>query len=280
MQPSGVQLYLAELCRAHIPVLNSLIQSYRLATYDYFPYELAPWDIPFWGVEHDGGSANVTLVSYREWDGKPMFLGSFAALATGTPRDPPTVYQLIQAADLRGQLASAPSPGEIEVLDAMNFMERGDYSGGVRRITTAIEVIVEAVVGETVERAEGQPAATKFMERTRTNFLLRVKKYEELSKRKLTDGQRKNLDSIRKLRHRIVHQGYRITPGERGMAQQRVDMGCWLFNWFENEPTRIKIREKRVVYRSLGRDLAHGFFRGEITADGVVVSPPISAEAT
>jgi len=163
----------------------------------------------------------------------------------------------------------------MELLDAMNFMERGDYSGGVRRITTAIEVIVEAVVGAAVERAEGKPATVKFIERTRTNFPSRVKKYEELSKRKLTEGQSKSLKSIRNLRHRIVHQGYRITSGERGMAQQCVDTGRWLFNWFENEPTRIKIREKRIAYRSLGRDISYGPFRGEITPDGVVISPPI-----
>jgi hypothetical protein len=35
------RLYLAELCRAHIPVVNKLIQAYRLATYDYFPYEVS-----------------------------------------------------------------------------------------------------------------------------------------------------------------------------------------------------------------------------------------------
>lgn len=32
------RIYLAELCRAHIPVINRLVQSYRLATYDYFAY--------------------------------------------------------------------------------------------------------------------------------------------------------------------------------------------------------------------------------------------------
>ena len=34
--------YRASLCEAHIPVINELIQRYRLQTYDYFPYEVRP----------------------------------------------------------------------------------------------------------------------------------------------------------------------------------------------------------------------------------------------
>jgi hypothetical protein len=41
-----VRRYLSDLCRAHIPVISKLIQAYRLATYDYFAYEVAPWDVP------------------------------------------------------------------------------------------------------------------------------------------------------------------------------------------------------------------------------------------
>jgi hypothetical protein len=32
--------YLASLCEAHVPVVNELIQRYRLVTYDFFPYEV------------------------------------------------------------------------------------------------------------------------------------------------------------------------------------------------------------------------------------------------
>ena len=38
-------------CEAHFDIVNRLIQQYRLATYDYFAYELSPWDIPIWFVK-------------------------------------------------------------------------------------------------------------------------------------------------------------------------------------------------------------------------------------
>ncbi len=41
-------LFLIDFCRAHIQVINKLIQQYRLATYDYFAYEISPWDVPVW----------------------------------------------------------------------------------------------------------------------------------------------------------------------------------------------------------------------------------------
>src|ERR1019366_10217739 len=67
--------------------------------------------------------------------------------------------------------------------------------------------------------------------------------------------------------------GYRIGPGERGKAQKAVDTGRWLFNWFENDDARRNIREKRIAFRSLGRDLTAGIFSPKITPDGVLLSP-------
>ena len=114
------RLYLSELCRAHIPIINSLIMVYRLSTYDYFPFELSPWDVPFWQVERDGQSIGSSLVGYREWDVKPFIFPSF------DPSAKPEVYKLINADNLRQNLSYIPTAGELELLDALNLMERGD----------------------------------------------------------------------------------------------------------------------------------------------------------
>jgi hypothetical protein len=167
-RPGSISMYLAELCRAHIPVINRLIQAYRLATYDYFPFEVSPWDVPRWWVSREGNSIPVDLLGYKTWDIKPPIIH-----ADGQD---PVPYQLIDSVDLAGKLDDQPRPGELELLDALNLMERGDYSGAVRRVTTAIEVVVEAVVGGAVERAEGTAAAKKFIRDTRTNFPRRVHK--------------------------------------------------------------------------------------------------------
>jgi hypothetical protein len=200
------------------------------------------------------------------------------------PDGRPQVYRLIEPDQLREQMATATTPGEFELLDAINLLERGNYSDAVRRVTTAIEVAVEAVTGSQIEQHDGQQAAAKFLKNTRADFPGRIRKYEALSGRKLSDALSKELAQTRTLRHQIVHGGYRISPGERGRAERAVDTGRWIFNWFENDEQRKGIRETRLGFRSLGRDMTYGMFRPEITPDGVVLTsmrdraPPISPD--
>jgi hypothetical protein len=253
------------LCAAHIPVVNKLIRTYRLATYDFFPFEVSPWDIPYWYVEKQQHSALCCLVPYRNWDHKPVSM-----VAGPDGRRP--FYQLIEAPQLVESISDKFTPGELELLDAINLMERGNYSDAVRRITTAIEVIVEAVLYDLVEQHDGKEAALKFLKDTRMNFAKRIKKYEALSRRQLGDGQNNELTRTRNLRHQIVHGAYRISPGERGNAQRSVDTGRWIFNWFENDEQRRNVRETRIAFRSLGRDMLSTIFRPQITLEGVLLS--------
>lgn len=256
----SVRLYLEELCRAHIPVVNTLIQAYRLATYDHFAFEIAPWDVPYWRVERDGKAFSCLLVPYRGWDHKIVSLDAQR-------------YQLIEATSLREKISDIGTAGEMELLDAINFMERGNYSDAIRRITTAIEVVVAAVAGYQVEQHEGMQAAAKFLKKTRLDFPGRITKYEALSGRKLPDALKKDLNKTRTLRNHIVHGGHRISPGERSLADLAVFNGRLTFNWFENDAQRKKVRESRPGFRSLGRDLTYNIFHPEITPDGVVLSP-------
>jgi hypothetical protein len=212
-----------------IPVINKLISAYRLATYDYFAFEVSPWDVPHWHIERDGQAISATLLSYREWDGKPLIY------KFNDPSAKPKVYQLIETDELQKSISIAPTSGELELLDALNLMETGDYSGAVRRVTTAMEVIVEAVAGKAMEAAKGKQAAVKFLKDTRMRFDERVKRYQTLTGRKTPSGLLGRLKETRDLRHRIVHGGYRIEPGERGIAQKAVDTGRWTYNWFEND---------------------------------------------
>lgn len=261
----SVQLYLIELCRAHIPVINKLIQAYRLSTYDYFAYEVSPWDVPQWIIDRDGDSVNSILVPYREWDYKP--------LVSNTHNSPAVPYQIIKGTDLATGISMIGTPGEFDLLDALNLMERGDYSGAVRRISTAIEAVVADVVFKQVAATEGTQKAEKFLRDTQMNFLSRIKKYEKLSKREFPEALQTELDTTRNLRNRIVHQAYRITSGERGLAQRSVDTGRWTFNWFENDTAKMDIRERHIGLRSLGRDIIAGIFPSKITPHGVEVSP-------
>lgn len=115
--------------------------------------------------------------------------------------------QLIEGAKLQEQMLASGNPGELELLDALNLMERGDYSGAVRRVTTAIEVVVEAVVAHEISLKEGDDAVGKFLQKTQTNFPRRIAKYEALSGRSLPKALSQTLTNTRELRHRIVHLG-------------------------------------------------------------------------
>jgi hypothetical protein len=254
------ELYLIALCGAHIPVLNKLVQSYRLATYDYFPYEVSPWDVPVWFLETDLGFRTVVMLPYARWDFKPTVNGE--------------VYRLIEPAELPGSVNLDPTPGELEVLDALNLMERGDFSGAVRRITTSIEVIVEAKLREELEKLYPQTEVDTRLDKSKNDVPGRIRQLGKLSGRLLDAHLQSELDRTRSLRHKIVHDGYRVPYTDRGSAQRSVDTGRWIFNFFEDDPDRVKVRETRIALRSLGRSVTASIFHSEITQQGVVVHAP------
>lgn len=262
----AVSLYLEELCRAHMPVVNRLIKGYRLATYDFFAFEVAPWDIPCWHIERAGASKRCTLVPYRGWDHPPVEIR--------TPGGQPESHRLIEGEQLRDHFTTEATPGELELLDALNLIERGDYSGAVRRVRTAIEVVSKVVFVQSFTPADGKEAAEKFVEKKGFNKCL--EKYQALSGRKLPDAYNEALEEIRALRDKIVHDGYRITSAEQGRASKAVDTGRWVFNWFEDDEKRRAVREKNMGRRSFGRDLSYGVFSGRITPTGVILTPPVN----
>jgi hypothetical protein len=137
---------------------------------------------------------------------------------------------------------------------------------------------VEAQVRRVVEATEGSEQAEKFLKRTRNKFNERVVKYEEITKSKMSEQARKHLFATRKLRNQIVHDGYRINPSERGLAHRYVDTGRWLFNWLENDSKRMKVRESRIGFRSLGLDRSYGVFPSHISSEGMVVLPTPSLQ--
>jgi hypothetical protein len=207
------------------------------------------------------------LVRYRGWDQKPR---------SGPPDGPMETLALIAADALQTAMSEQGSPGEMELLDALNLMERGDYSGAVRRVTTALEVIIEFALRTELLTRHPESAVEEQLRSSRNDFPGRVRQYEKLSGRRLRPEQRADLERTRALRHEIVHQGTRVRFSDRGRAQTAVDTGRWLFNWFENRPDRVTVREKRLALRSLGRHFS--MFDAYIEPDGVVVRSPRAGE--
>ena len=254
-------LYFKALCNGHIPIVNHIIRAYRLLTYDLFPYDVSLWDIPFWFVITDNGTFHVCLSRYRDWDNKPVIHAHDKA---------PEPLKLIDGLNLAADLGVAPSPGELDLIDALNFVQRGNFEDAVRRIVTAIEVIVEARLLEEKGHVHGADAARKFLDKTRMKFNDRVETLIEL--RKGTVFFTQHLSQIRELRKQIVHYGKRIPSSEVPRVRMLMDYGRWSFNWFENNPSKAKIRESNLVKRGFGGVPEVDFFFTKITTEGVVVS--------
>lgn len=130
--------YWTSLCEAHIPVVNELIQSYRLATYDYFAYEVSPWDVPIWNLKHRNAGFVAGVMPYKEFDIPPVRIDDGAAQGAPPKAEP---FRWCTVDDLTMAAADA-TPGELDLLDARSLMERGDYTGAVRRTVTAVEAVV------------------------------------------------------------------------------------------------------------------------------------------
>jgi hypothetical protein len=219
--------YFASLCEAHIPVINELVNRYRLLTYDYFAYEVSAWDIPIWHVR--GGTLGhfaVPLFDYLSIDGRPKIYPKFMKTdATEEEREDFYLLELTTGDQLEGTTSASASPGEMDLLDARNLMERGDYSGAIRRTTTAIEVLVEYVLKVELSQQYDPNTVEAKLNASKTDFPGRLRQWQKLSGVALPEGIIRSIEETRTLRHEVVHEGRRLTYAERGLAQRLTDSG-------------------------------------------------------
>jgi hypothetical protein len=263
------EAYFASLCEAHLPVVNELIQRYRLLTYDPFAYEVSAWDVPIWVLNQGGAGYGAVIVPYKEWDAKPVTVEAGDAVG-----DPNKVQQFEWASldDLTAAASSDATPGEFDLLDARSLMERGDYSGAVRRTTTAIETIVSWVLSNELQREYGPEEAARRLKKTVNSAAARYRQWRELPHPLIGEQLLDEFEATRNIRHEIVHEGRRITLQDRGLAQRAVDTGRWLYNKIEAKPERARLRDYGVL-KHVGRvALAHRF-PATVEADGITIRP-------
>ena len=170
---------------------------------------------------------------------------------------------------LQAAMAVAFDPAEFELVDAMNRMERGDYSGAVRRVCTAIEAELERVLRNALLRVMSGAEVEEALRASQTDFPGRLRQYARLRREAVPPVHQAELEQTRSLRHEIVHRGLRIQFAERGRAQRAVDTGRWFFNWLQQDEERTRLRERGLGLRSLGRNL--WAFPGQLTPDGPII---------
>jgi hypothetical protein len=269
--------YWASLCEAHIPVLNELIQRYRLATYDYFAYEVSAWDVPVWYFGYGELARMVLLLPYKEWDSKPTLIKDGEK-----PEDPPVreTFQFATAEDLADISSEDATPGEFDLLDARNRMERGDYTGAVRRTVTAIEAVTEWALRGELEKKHTTADVDAKLAMSENDWPGRFRQWRKLANPRITDGQVTMFEATRQIRHDIVHNGRRLTHDERGEAQKCVDTGRWFYNRIEQKPDRERLREFGGLNRSVGRSALDLRFPSTVDADGITLGPFVFATPT
>jgi len=264
------QAYWASLCEAHLPVINELIQRYRLVTYDYFAYEVSAWDVPVWYLKHADCGYRAVLLPYKSWDDKPT------TIEDGDSDDvPPKIkpFQWTTSAELNAASSADATPGEFDLLDARSLMERGDYTGAVRRTVTAIEAVLEwALLGE-LQKKYPSAEAEERLQRTANNFPGRLAQWRKLAKPAISQREFDEFEKTRKIRHQIVHRGLRLTRGDCGRAQRAVDTGRWLYTKIEAKPDRAKLRNTSIVLKSMGRATMEFRFTSTVGADGITLLP-------
>jgi hypothetical protein len=243
------EAYWASLCEAHIPVLNQLIQQYRLATYDYFAYEVSAWDVPIWYLKQDQVWTRAALLLYKDHDVKPVQTTQ-PVRPDGTP-----VWEPVHWTDLTVVATTdtvAASPGEYDLLDARSLMERGDYSGAVRRTTTAVETLIDAVYEAELRKHFDESGVQQRLKKSFNNIPARIKEWRQLSASPISQRLFDDFVETRSLRQEIVHRARRLSLAERGLAQRCIDTSRWLYNQIEGKPERARLRD-HDVRKSIGR---------------------------
>ncbi len=269
--------YWASLCEAHIPVLNELIQRCRLATYDYFVYEVSAWDVPYWYLGYGNLGRQVTLLAYKEWDSKPQITKD------GDKPEDPAVTETIEYAavdDLEKISTKDATPGEFDLLDARNLIERGDYSGAVRRAVTAIEAVTEWALRIELEQKFSKAEVNAKLAASENDWPGRFRQWKKLAKPEIGDALVATFEKTRQLRHKIVHAGFRLTHEDRGEAEKCVDTGRWLYNKIERKSDRVALREVGGLKRSLGRRALAIRFPSVLDSNGITLRPILDPGAS
>jgi hypothetical protein len=264
--------YFTSLAVAHLPFINLLIAAYRSASRDPFAFAISEWDVPVWWFSLGEQLVRTDVMPYWNSDSYPV-IGEFDTRAK-------IPYVAASTNDVRTAITHPFSPGRIELLDALSLMYRGRYEDAVRSAVTAIEIVVEEKLASCLRKLGlNEFEVEQRLEASRDNFHRRIDDYEETSRRRLPgpivsrfphlNGLRlkQELESVRTLRHKIVHQGTRIDS--RGQALRAVETMTWLYDWFtEDEEVPMANRRNYEVY-----SVMRGFttFPWEYTSDGVSV---------
>ena len=275
------QMYFRSFVHAHLPFVNKTINAYRRSGADPFTVEVTEWDIPVWYIDADEKFIPISLIPYKESDGLPAMV---------TPAGETNAVVFVEANDMEKTLNLPEIPGEIDLLDAWSLYYRGRQSDAIRSLVTSLEVILEAKLREYLNKAGLSEAEIETrLDKSWNNFQARLTEYVQVSRRRVPGPilsflpyingvrLREELEQVRSLRHKIVHEGERISYPFQGQMQRVMETMTWLFNWLaESARPRGRRLEGDPLKSSMRGQL---FLTYEYTPAGVVVQQRPDAES-
>jgi hypothetical protein len=270
--------YLQSLAYAHLPLLNRLIAGYRLASRDPFAFQVSAWDVAVWFAEHNGRLVRIGLMPYQDADWYPT-LGKLGEATKWA-------FFGADADTVEAQARKDVAPGTSEVLDAHSLLYRGRVEDAVRSAVTAIEVALEAQITKLlVAKAYTKQQVESRLAETWNDFDKRLADYERISATRVPgpilsclphiNGIRlkSELRRVRKLRHRIVHEGLRVDSHSRGPMVRAIETMTWLFRWLSWEEGKAEERSKTYVFFEMMRGIHVPRYAAAYGDSGTVVLP-------
>ncbi len=265
--------YFTALVAGHLPVVNALITAYRRVSYDPFVQEVTEATVPIWFVRFKDYFLRVSIYPYADLEYR---LELQSKHGKSEPTNLATVEEVSQF------LFQPETPGETILLDAWSYFYAGRFGDSIRALITALEVLLEAKYAEALRKSGKSTVQVKCaLEITATKFLTRLNNYLQLAKRTIPGPLlswipyingvrlRNELGQTRELRHKIVHEGHRVSHFAHGPMLRAAETMTWLFDWLDDNEVNSMKRFKRYDVKGMlkGRIL----FDVEYAADGVKV---------
>ena len=231
-----------------IPHINEFIEKYRMIAYDQMVYKISPWDIPMVFLKINNQPAySANTYDYLSWNGIPL-VGKY-----GEPDSLQPFFLISEPEKAWKDYKSFKNrfPYEMELLDAYNFKNRGDYESAIRRAVTAFEILLDKKIkDELIKKGKPEKEVEEEIDKTITwrggkelFYKATSKKLEDI----LTVDLLKIIEGARKLRHEVVHKGKKILPSERGKTRFFIDHIRFAINSLEENSEYALERDKLLL---------------------------------
>jgi hypothetical protein len=270
---SHPMMYLNAMAAGHLPLVNTLITGYRRAANDPFVQEVTEATVPIWFVRFQDHFLRVSVFPYADLEYRAV---ARTMQGAEEPADLATAEEVVEFLGLK------ETPGETILLDAWSYFYAGRFSDSIRGLVSALEVLLEAKYSDALKQhGNSDEQVQAALSATATKFTTRMNNYLQLSKRTIPGPLlswvpyingvrlRDELNQVRVLRHKIVHEGHRMSPFAHGPMLRAAETMTWLFDWLEDNQQSSRNRFKLYPLKGIlkGRML----FDVEYTADGVKV---------